>query len=318
LRRKAEALRNSGDENKAQMYEDQAEMITILPPQIARGSTSAPLIAVMGADKYKSYIEAQGIEATQPYKLQQEATKAQYGEEEAILNLTAKGEEINKSRLEQKLKVIDSQLAVAKSDADIAKIQADREKVMADIEKIGADRGKEQNAKALEQQSVLDNAALGLDTVARLLSKENRDKLEAGTGIGSDFAAWFNGSDASDFRSQIATLESQQFLQNIKGLTGMGALSNAEGEKLQSKIASLRTSQSDKQMIQSLEDIKRDLEKAQQRALAMGAPAEGGAFVAKHPKFGTIREGDINRVMAANPGATRERVIQYLKSKGAQ
>ncbi len=38
----------------------------------------------------------------------------------------------------------------------------------------------------------------------------------------------------------------------------------------------------------------------------------------KHPKFGNVGEGDINRLMASQPGATREQVLEYLKSTGGK
>ncbi len=99
-------------------------------------------------------------------------------------------------------------------------------------------------------------------------------------------------------------------------MKGMGALSDAEGARIEKAVASLDTSQSKKSFMNSLNIIKATLEKAQQKVIASGkAQAAGGAFSMKHPTYGTVTEGDINRMMTNNPGATREQVMQYLGAK---
>ena len=47
-------------------------------------------------------------------------------------------------------------------------------------------------------------------------------------------------------------------------------------------------------------------------------PKEGGAFVMRHPVYGNVGDSDITRLMSKNPGATREQVIQYLRSSGGK
>ena len=320
LREKADAARNAGDEGQAKKYEDMAQMGE-LDPMLLKDSTGMTLYAIKGGDYLSGIAKAPyaGTEAEAgALKSQAEAVKstaeAAVAEDSAVLDVTGKAEDIKGKQLKRQIDVIDSQISASKSDIEREKLQIERDKVQQEADKISLERDKLQGADAQMAQDTLDTASAGLDTVNELMKHPG---LRSGTGRGGDFAAWFNGSDAADFRAQLKTVDSQQFLTAIKQMKGMGALSDAEGSRLSSAVASLDTAQSSQQMLNALGTIRNTLRKAQEKTISRGkAPTSGGVVVADTKKYGKIKEGDINRVMEANPGSTREQVIKFLQTQG--
>jgi hypothetical protein len=70
-------------------------------------------------------------------------------------------------------------------------------------------------------------------------------------------------------------------------------------------------------MLNALGIIRSTLRKSQEKTIARGkAPTSGGTVVADPKKYGKIKDGDINRILEANPGATREQVIKFLQTQG--
>ncbi|PHM51538.1 phage DNA ejection protein [Xenorhabdus sp. KK7.4] len=86
-----------------------------------------------------------------------------------------------------------------------------------------------------------------------------------GTNINPFSSRWIPGTDAADTQAQVETLGSQIFLSMVSQMKGMGALSNAEGAKLQAAIGSLSSSMSEKEAKRSLSEIKNTLTQAQDR-----------------------------------------------------
>lgn len=320
LREKADAARNAGDEGQAKKYEDMAQMGE-LDPMLLKDSTGMTLYAIKGGDYLSGIAKAPyaGTEAEAgAIKSQAEAVKstaeAAVAEDSAVLDVTGKAEDIKGKQLKRQIDVIDSQISASKSDIEREKLQIERDKVQQEADKISLERDKLQGADAQMAQDTLDTASAGLDTVNELMKHPG---LRSGTGWGGDAAAWLNGSDAADFRAQLKTVDSQQFLTAIKQMKGMGALSDAEGSRLSSAVASLDTAQSSQQMLNALGTIRNTLRKAQEKTISRGkAPTSGGVVVADTKKYGKIKEGDINRVMEANPGSTREQVIKFLQTQG--
>jgi hypothetical protein len=72
----------------------------------------------------------------------------------------------------------------------------------------------------------------------------------------------FVSDEANDAIALIDTLGSQAFLSQIPNVKGMGALSNAEGEKLQSALQNLTRKQSEKQFRENLSEAQRLMLKA--------------------------------------------------------
>lgn len=141
-------------------------------------------------------------------------------------------------------------------------------------------------------QSALDAFDRAIGTAQRLLRHPG---LNAGVGMPSinpfdgNLAGYVvPGSKAADFRTDLDTMKSQVFLPMVQSMKGMGALSNAEGEKLTAAIGNLSTRQSEGSFKASLQRIIKDLSYYKQRGgKAQPRPAaspSGFRILAVRPK----------------------------------
>lgn len=229
--------------------------------------------------------------------------------EKPVLQNQETAQNIEASKTKQKVDQYNADISAADSETKRGQLVLERDKYI-------AEQKLKTQGVSLDAQNQMDTIGQSIETVKSLMKHPG---LDSGTGTGGDFRAWFNGTDARDFRSMADTLKSQQFLTQAKEMKGMGALSDAEGARIERAIASLDTSQSTKQYKNALGVILTTLEKGQSKLVAGGKlPTAGGSFVMSHPELGKVNEGDINRLLAKNPGATRDQVMQYLNSAASQ
>jgi hypothetical protein len=308
LRKQAQAYKNSGMQSQADHNEAVAKQIELHPGAVA-GTTGAALFAGLGPEKFASTFatldKTQQDNQLQPYQLRTTAANASKAETEAGYAPQQAQEDIKTKQINRQIAMLDTQIKQANSETERGKLQLERDKLQNEINMKQQDIG---NAS----QDAIDATTNALGTVTALM---NHPGLSKGTGTGASVMSFFNSTDGNDFRKMVDTLKSQQFLSSIKNMKGLGALSDAEGQRITNAIANLDPDQSTQQFKNALGVVKNTLEKAQSRTLSQGKmPQTNGAFVQKHPTFGTITEGDINRLMAKNPGSTREQVIQYLNA----
>ena len=122
---------------------------------------------------------------------------------------------------------------------------------------------KEQSDKLKEEsrQSSLNAISAAEDTIQLIGRIKNSPGFESAVGargLSSLFGILENplpGTDAADTAKLIETLESQNFLNAIQQMKGLGALSNAEGQKVSSAIQNLSRDQSEKQLKENLNKI---------------------------------------------------------------
>jgi len=140
-------------------------------------------------------------------------------------------------------------------------------------------------------QSAMDAFDRAINTANGLLKHPG---FSAAVGSAFDPAAFgsFNpftgktlaGTDAADFRTNLDTMKAQVFLPMVQSMKGMGALSNAEGEKLTAAIGNLSTDQSEAQFKSNVQQIIADLTTYKNRAnapksSAPSAPVKSGGPV---------------------------------------
>ena len=332
LNTQAAAKMNAGDEKGSKLLADMARAVQANPDAM-RTSLGLRMSALPGGDKVlaglKTMGEEQRAQQLQPLEVAEksagvaktvaearkagveadvlpEVTRADIGEKNS--RTTKNYADIEAERVRQEIAGLDIQIKQANSQTDRLRLQTEREKLQAELTQ-------KQSEKVNAGQDTLDGLTQSLTTVDAVMKHPG---LTSGTGRGGDIAAWFNGSDAADFRAQLAVLKSQAFLSSVAGMKGTGALSDAEGKRLESAIAALETAQSPGQMRSQLGVIKSTLEKAQAKVISRGqAPVSGGAVTLTNPvSRQTVTEGDINAMMRSRPGATREQVLNFLQSKG--
>lgn len=120
--------------------------------------------------------------------------------------------------------------------------------------------------KQLEQQDKViayQDAATTADEAAALARELSNDvnglnKTTGGFGI----MARIPGTDARDYAQRVETLKSQVFLTQVEKMKGMGALTDAEGARLEKSIASLDINLGEDQFKKNLLEIERVLSRA--------------------------------------------------------
>lgn len=314
LEKQAEAAKNAGRADDAQHAETLAKLVQ-MNPATAKTSAGLMLASALGPDKFAENFSKISAIPSAIKKGEAEATSATLEAhnkptEIDLSNLT-KAQALENGKIERRLKVLDAQIKIADSETKRQDLQLKRDQLVQKQQQLT-----QGNTEAAQGQ--MDTINSTLSTVDKAL---NHPGLESGTGFGGDVNAFFSGSDAANFRTVVNTLKSQLFLAQAKQTKGMGlgALSDAEGARFEKSVSSLETNQSPESFRESLGVIKDSLLKAQRNLTASGKPqTSGGGFVMSHPAFGTITEGEINKVLAEHPGYTRQQVIDYIKSTGGQ
>ena len=163
-------------------------------------------------------------------------------------------------QLDLQLKVLESQMKREDNDLkkqDLAlKIEDQKQKI--------ADAGKQRETAANEKVAGLESARSNLDNMLNTLARVEKTDLgviENATGPLDQMLPTVRQSTA-DFEELVGTLGSQAFLSQIPLIKGMGQLSNAEGEKLQSALQNFSLRQSPERLKENLAEARRLLNKA--------------------------------------------------------
>lgn len=149
-----------------------------------------------------------------------------------------------------------------------------------------------------QKEAGFDATRQTIGTINRLLA--NNNGLTGATGM-VGIQRFFPGTDAADFASQVETLKAQTFLPMVQQLRGMGALSNAEGDKLNAAVGALNFNMSEKAFAESLGRIRDQLSGALQKA---GIDTKGASTWGLQPPS-TVAEQAQGGQTAAAPAAQR-------------
>jgi len=230
-------------------------------------------------DKYASSIAALGgeqrAEQLQPLRMAEAKASAQktaeeaktaavtarYADSQAVADLAKKKWDITK---------IDEDIKIAKETNRIKAMEAAQSKESNALkrEELGlkieeAKRGRDEKirenvASAESSASTADNM---LNTIERI--KKNPALNNVLGSVEGRLPSVFSdeGSNAIEL---IDTLGSQAFLSQVSAMKGLGALSNAEGEKLQSALQSLSRKQGEKQFRENLDEAARLIKKGRE------------------------------------------------------
>lgn len=192
----------------------------------------------------EGYIQPEllGIRTTEPMSQYQAAS------------VDLRKQELELKKLETKEKVIERSLM--RETNELKKQELQQKLDAAKSEKVNAERDK--NASLEQSYFSIDNM---LNTVARI---ENDPKLDSVVGtVQGRMDAYVDDEAAATIRL-IENLGSQAFMAMIPGLKGMGALSNAEGDKLGASLQNLSRVTSEKAFRANLNEVKRLMGKSRQ------------------------------------------------------
>lgn len=330
------AMENNGqDASSLKSLRDTVET----DPKAATAHAGLVISSIMGPDKFSSTFGQLGDESRkeqlQPYAIVQkgaEASQAVTTAQNAPLTQDLANQktaqDIANSQNQQKLNALDMQIKQANSETQRGQLQLERDKLQAQINKDTAKSNPASTAQsAMDSANQLNSAADDVINDPYFQNSLKGGDWVGGVGsLGGKIAGMFPGTDRGVFESKINTLKSNLYMDAVKqlkaagnGSTGLGAMTEREGEKIESAIATINPDLKPKQLNAAIQTIKATVNKVQSRLAQSGQlPQQGGGFVMTHPVYGNVNEGTINKLMEQYPSATRDQVIQYLNQTGGK
>ena len=276
LLEQAAAARNAGMEQDAQAAETVAELVK-LNPATAETSTGLLLASAMGPDKFaETFTKLQGERREaelQPSKLtesqakaQKAAVEAKFAESGAALDLQKKGWDITK--IQEDIKISKQNAGIAALNAQISREgnQIKREENQLKLQELVQKRDEAVRTKAADLESARTNMDNMLNTADRILKTPIGVIGSAAGPVSSRMPTL--SQDTADFEALVETLGSQSFLAQIPNIKGMGALSNAEGEKLQAALQNFSLRQSPERLLENVKEAQRLVMKARKNMTA--------------------------------------------------
>lgn len=271
------------------------------------GSKVISALSTMGQES-----RAQALATSNLSKNEAEASKAQT--EAGVSSATAPAAVeapfiANQSaQLKQQLDQVNSQIQQANSETERGNLILKRDELNQKLAQTNQDRG-------ADAQNQLEGINGALNVIGQI--KSNPGYAGGIGGVGStmrQIMAKIPGTNATDLQNFNDTLQSQQFLQEVNKMRGLGALTETEGAKVNKAIASLSLDQSPQAYKNSVGVIESNLNRAREKLIASGKlQTNGGAFIMQSPKYGNVTEGQINSLLIKNPGSTRAQVMQFLQ-----
>jgi hypothetical protein len=274
-----------------------------LPP----GATDADILGVVtkygSADKVIAALQASTDKAAQreflasqqQERLAQQAQLAKYALEQKT--------QLAKDALEQKAEL-------ARRDNE-ARLERARESnaTRAEIARITAEGRAQQNAIAnairlqtlqlrqeaatekkvaaeRQQQGIVQSFETAIDTLDTISKHPGK---KAAVGFGGAQLSMIPGTDAAGFAAQLETFKAQTFLPQVQALKGMGALSDAEGRKLEAAVGALSQSMKLSEFDSQVGKIKSYLQAAKARvSQGLKTPMPEPAQPSKAIKFSDL------------------------------
>jgi len=141
-----------------------------------------------------------------------------------------------------------------------------------------------------QQQGMVSSFDTALDTLNTIA---NHPGKKAAVGFGGAQLSMIPGTDAAGFAAQLETFKAQTFLPQVQALKGMGALSDAEGRKLEAAVGALTQSMKLEEFNSQIGKIKSYLQAARDR-LSAGTTAPTTPTQPAQPSTGkTIKFSDL-------------------------
>lgn len=189
------------------------------------------------------------------------AAKSRFAESEAAMDLAKKGWDITK---------IQEDIGIAKENSRIAALHADiaregneirKQDLQLKLNEFNQKRDKDLRERVADVTAARGNIDNMLNTTERILKNPSLNSVLGS--IEGRMPAVFS-DEAADAIALIETLGSQVFLSQIPSIKGTGALSNAEGDKLQAALQNLSRKQSEGQFRTNLGESLRLMLKARE------------------------------------------------------
>lgn len=270
----ADAYRNSGMKADAESSDALAEIIK-MHPEHARTTAGVYLASAMGPDKFQetfSKLESERRERDlEPSKLTEAqasartaATKADFASSDAAAELQKKGWDIYKIQEDVKIGRENNRIAAMKAGLDKETNDLKRQELQDKLKDAQAARDQVVRDKAVAVETTRSTIDNSLGTIDRVLKNPNLNDV-VGSIEGSSIYPHLLSDESQNAIADIDTIKSQAFLTQLQklkdasatGASGLGALSEQEGERLINGIQSLSRKQGEEQFIANLKEVQR-------------------------------------------------------------
>jgi len=270
LKDRAEAERNAGQEDQAKAYDTWAQ-IAEANPQAAMKSMGIMVAQVPGGDKVIESVTKIGqesrAEAKAPAELKEANAKAEkaavdakYAESTAVQEIEKRGWDIKK--LQSDIQINKENARIAAINASIAREgnQIKRQELGLKLEEMKQKRDEVIRTKTSEIESARGDMDNFLNTADRVLKTPMSVIGSAAGPISARMPTL--SQDTADFEALVETMSSQAFMSQIPKMKGTGALSEKEGDKLQSSLQNLSLKQSPERLVENVKEAQRLILKA--------------------------------------------------------
>ncbi|WP_145592696.1 phage DNA ejection protein [Yersinia bercovieri] len=215
------------------------------------------VLSALGPEKYFDLQDKAAGRQIDQAKLAETVRSNQAGEAVQWANNGIAQQNVNLRKLELDDKKYDRQISNETNALKLADLQDKRQQNQQSIEQAKRD-------KADAYYSGIDNMSRTIDTATKVLKSPGFTGY-FGTNLNPLSSRYIPGTDAADTEALVDTLKSQGFMSGIQQMKGMGALSNAEGQKVMDAIGNLSSGQSEKSARAAIKTIISTTENAQKR-----------------------------------------------------
>lgn len=290
-----EASRNSGNKQAVTSLETMKKMIESADTgqtgdNLAIIGLGSYLSGAMGPENFAKTYGGLGQERREteeaPSKLSESkskaesaAVKAKFAESEAVSDLQKKGWDITKIQEDVKIAKENARIAamnsrISQETNNIKRLELSDKREAAIIERNQAVRD-----KASEAESALSKVDNMISTIDRA-QKTPESVIKRVSGPMASKTPTMS-PESANFEELINTMGSQAFVSQIAAMKGMGALSDAEGKKLQASMQNFSLRQSPERLMENIAEMKKMMEKAKANIqkrygapVSMGTPSE--------------------------------------------
>ncbi|MGG2141180.1 phage DNA ejection protein [Symbiopectobacterium sp. RP] len=190
-------------------------------------------------------------------KAAETARSNRVGEAQGWANVDIAQQNVKVRKLELQDKALDRKIQNETNQVQLGILQDKRAATQRDL-------GQARTDKVDAYNTSMDTMTRTIDTANKVLDSPGFTGY-FGVNLIPGTNRWIPGTDAADTSALVDTLKSQGFMSGIQQMRGLGALSNAEGQKVMDAIGNLSASQSEKSARASIKAIIDTTQMAQKR-----------------------------------------------------